>query len=514
MTQRQLLNAPLWAVGNLMIRTFLRIAAAGGLTLAVLLFVAPASARSLTDFQQSYLNVLKEYLPESYVDGLVTKLDEVDGREDLTDNEKFLEKKKILDREINRAKKAFSQAKANAAAGGVADPDRAAAIYLLLNFFAASYLETSLEEYDVDHTPEFFSTNAVFGGVREAVIKKCNAELERIREERKKAEKERAEKESKSAPSTPQKDGEFSFEGGFIAGRFDGPTQWYLATEPVLGTLVNGAFETDDDFWLYGGDFSVRYQPLGRQRFFELTFTYLEGDYSQDLGTFDAVGRGVGLPGTGDPAALFPNGVFFDAFGANNFDVIQNLRSTLDYRTIGGGFTAGHPAWSWNQLVVSPFAGIGVTRIDQRQTFGGDLPAYNVAFAYDTDYDLMRYQGRLGSRIECTDPTKRLRASFEGAATFNWTDLGGDDRLAIAGPVSDSQSVSLDDDEFSVGYSGDFRLNYRLGALPLELQLGGWIEHGPAGATVFRSGQTGIPSEAEIKSATIYAGRIGIKYSF
>lgn len=471
--------------------------------------IAPASATTLTDGEQAIINVLKEYMPPDYVDGIVRRIEEVDARDDLNADQKIAEKKKILDRERKRAERAMLRAKADKDAGGISDPNRAALIYLILSLFNDTYLGRVDKEGEYDPIE---SMNDLPLDIRNKIA----AEKKRIEDEREKKAKEgKTEAPAEPAPGSPPKsEGDVSFEGGFIAGRFDGPTQWYLATEPVLGTLVNGAFETGDDFWLYGGDFSVRYQPLGRQRFFELTFTYLEGDYSQDLGTFDAVGRGVGLPGTGDPAALFPNGVFFDAFGANNFDVMQNLRSTLDYRTIGGGFTGGHPAWSWNQLVVSPFAGIGVTRIDQRQTFGGDLPAYNVAFAYETDYDLMRYQGRLGSRIECTDPTKRLRASFEGAATFNWTDLGGDDRLAIAGPVSDSQSVSLDDDEFSVGYSGDFRLNYGLGALPLELQLGGWIEHGPAGATVFRSGQTGIPSEAEIKSATIYAGRIGIKYSF
>ena len=316
--------------------------------------------------------------------------------------------------------------------------------------------------------------------------------------------------------------GKASFEvalGGSIGER-QPAKQKYLAKE-IGGILTLGAILDDRDVtetgfdvaFRYAGEFSGFRIASGAQTVIEPSFGYSSGSSRQSGGDFDPdAGVGLGIPGTGDMASLFPSGVFLlDLPGFSND--VSGIRSRYEFDSYQAGLRIGQK-FDWSpRCSVQPFLGVGYLHTSERQSFGGGIADYGLDFMYHTRFKLDTFKFDVGTRFEHS-----LSNSFsifaEPSASLNFVGVKGWDGLELSGVVSDSQRVDLDKNGTLPGVKFVVGFDFEPEGSPFSLYVGARVAHEPNTATVNRSGEKGEQSEANVKYSTSYGLNASVNFKF
>ena len=160
-----------------------------------------------------------------------------------------------------------------------------------------------------------------------------------------------------------------------------------------------------------------------------------------------------------------------------------------------------------------PFLGAGYTYTSERQGFGGSVIGYGIDFDYDTRIKFDTLKIDIGARLDYS-----LSNSFsvfaEPSASLNFVCVKGWDGLELAGLVTDSQRVDLDEEETLPGVKLAVGFDWEPESSPVSLYFGARVAHEPNTATVHRSGELGDRSEAKVKYSTSYGVSASISFKF
>jgi len=313
------------------------------------------------------------------------------------------------------------------------------------------------------------------------------------------------------------------------------PKKPYLSLE-VASDLFLGVvdYETEDELLVINGhveyEFKLDSVPnvkiLGNPRDQRwMTSAELFGyDYSifSEGRDIDTTTEGVGIPGTGDPMATYPAGVFF---ADPDFNDVTNIRYAHDSDFRGGAITFGQKSYhdSHNCYVG---VGFGYNRLRTVDVLTGTVDGFLTDFRYETDiatrstnlfvrggveipldfwHQSIRYAGEFSG----------LRLSLNGEGRANFLDAEGLDRLDLSGFVNDSQAVRVGKDDTTFSYKLSAGLNYApTGIKGLDVSLGVQYGESDTHPVPHRSGQTGETTRIEFEQEEVFLGTFGTHFRF
>jgi hypothetical protein len=305
-------------------------------------------------------------------------------------------------------------------------------------------------------------------------------------------------------------------------GHADGPQIPFLALESGPGNLRLGAvrFEpkgTSTGFFA-GGRVSIadHASPLPADRVFFM-YNFFQNSFgdNQSLGALDTNGDGLGIPGTGDPMANFPAGIFLpNAGGLNN---VQNINGRFSFDTFGGGVAVGTSLRN-GPVVVAPFVGVDFASLDQKTQLGGEVPGFNLDFNYRTRANSMQVSPNVGALITIpliTDPGAgpQLNLTIIPRVFVDTVLFGGSDRLDLAGIVNDRQKVSLSGSDTNVGFAVNVDVSAsNLFGLPLDVKVGAFVQDRQIVTSIRRTGQVNARSNPFAARNMTFGANIGFRY--
>lgn len=452
--------------------------------------------RPLQTMEQAFVNVLKKYRPD-LVRKLEKRLDklekQMEGRNDLTDEQKAALRRKAFADIIEEARLAVEAARQ---LGTPEQVETARQTWIMLITFSNRYIEGATDS-------QFIPTEV-------------EAEFQRLNRERE------AELERQRQRDAQEGGGNVSFGigGGFL--HVSMPKQTYLATD-FGGLLTLGVIDQDrdveQDYWdvalRYAGEFGGFRVAAGSnyqsRTVVDVQFRQQSGSAHQTIGFFDpGPGTFLGIPGTGDPWAVFPWGISLSDVVSND---IHDMRSRYRSESIGGGFRIGEEILLSEWCSFTPFVGFGYRQTTDQQSLGGAIPAWGIDFEYRTrlKYDVFNFDlgGRFGRNLSDT-----FSIYAEPAVSLNVLDLAGRDELRLTGFVNDVQWVRLKENAVLPGVRLAVGGQFRPTDSPVIFSLDGFIAHQPGAVDVHRSGEVGEQSKASFKYATSYGAQLGIRLDF
>jgi hypothetical protein len=240
-------------------------------------------------------------------------------------------------------------------------------------------------------------------------------------------------------------------------------------------------------------------------------------------GSINTTTEGVGIPGTGDPMANYPAGVFFGLPAFNDVtDIDYSHKSELDGLSLGLAQKSTYNGWS-SALGI----GVSYTRLETSDTLSGSIPGYGWNFQYMTDIETRNFGAFVkgGAEIEVDqfwDSALRYAGEFSGfrigveaKAGVYFLGADGSDRLDLSGGLGDAQRIRISKDDTTFGYQLGAALKYvPPGAESLELSIGATYGESDTHPVVNRSGQTGERSQIEFETQEETFGSVGLNFSF
>jgi len=462
--------------------------------------------RPLQTMEQAFVNVLNKYRPD-LVRKLEKKLDklekQLEGRNDLTDERKAELRRNVFAEIAEEARLAHEAAKQH---GTPEQAETARQTWMLLLRFADRYVDGASEK--------LIPTEV------EAEFQRLNREREAERQQLRDAQsRDGIAPEHSSAGNGP---GGFSIAigGGFLHASV--PKQSYLATD-FGGLLTLGVVEQDrdieHDYWdvalRYAGEFSgfriAAGSTVQSRTVVDVSFSERSGQARQSLGFFDpGAGTFLGIPGTGDPGAVFPWGISLSDVVSND---VYDLRARYRSESIGGGIRIGEEILLSEWCSFTPFVGFGYRQTTDTQSLGGAVPAWGIDFQYNTRMKYDAFNVDLGGRFG-RNLSDMFSIYAEPSVSLNVMDLDGRDELRLSGLVNDVQWVRLKENAVLPGVRLAVGGQFRPADAPFTFSLDGFIAHQPGAVDIHRSGQVGEQSKASFKYATSYGASLGIRVDF
>ena len=467
--------------------------------------------RPLQPMEQAFVNVLKKYRPD-FARKLEKRLDklekQLEGRNDLTDEQKATLRRNAFAEVIEEARLASDAAKQ---LGTPEQAETARQTWILLITFANRYIEgpREVQWIPAEVEQEFQRLN-----------REREAELERQRLRESQSGDGVAPEHSRAGTVTGDGGLSFAIGGGLLYTSM--PKQSYLATD-FGGLLTLGVIDQDRDvdqhYWdvalRYAGEFGGFRLAAGTEfqsrTVVDVHFSQQSGSVRQDFGFFDpGPGTFLGIPGTGDPWAVFPWGISLSDVVSND---VYDMRSRYRSESLGGGFRIGEEILLSEWCTFTPFVGFGYRQTTDTQGLWGAIPGWGIDFEYRTRLKYDAFNFDLGSRFG-----RHLSDTFsiyaEPSVSLNILDLKGRDELRLSGFVNDAQWVRLKEDAVLPGVRLAVGGQFRPTDAPLTFSLDGFIAHQPGAVDVHRSGQVGEQSKASFKYATSYGASFGIRLDF
>jgi hypothetical protein len=233
--------------------------------------------------------------------------------------------------------------------------------------------------------------------------------------------------------------------------------------------------------------------------------------------------EGVGIPGTGDPAAAYPAGVFFANPAFNDVsDIAYSHRSDFQ------GLSFGLEQRSFYDCgAVTLGAGLSVTRRETADILSGSIDGFLTDFRYRTDIETRNTALFVRGGVEVPldhlwDQSLRYAGEFSGIriaanleAGVNFLDAEGLDRLDLTGFVSDSQATHIGKDDTTFSYKLGAALHYvPPDAKALDLSLG--VQYGQADThpVATRSGETNDFTHIEFAREEMFFGSLSARFKF
>ena len=235
----------------------------------------------------------------------------------------------------------------------------------------------------------------------------------------------------------------------------------------------------------------------------------------------DTTTEGVGIPGTGDPMATYPAGVFF---ADPDFNDVTDLRYVHDSDFRGGALTFGQKSFHDSHAC---YVGVGYNRLRTIDVLTGTVDGFLTDFRYETNVATRNTNLFVRGGVEIPldnfwDQQLRYAGEFSGfrlsaggEGRVNFLDAEGLDRLDLTGFVSDSQAVRIGKDDTTFSYKLNAGLNYApTGVKGLDISLG--VEYGESDThpVAHRSGQTGETTRIEFEQEEVFVGTLGTRFRF
>ena len=252
-------------------------------------------------------------------------------------------------------------------------------------------------------------------------------------------------------------------------------------------------------------------------------FGYDYGVFSSG-GSIDTTTEGVGIPGTGDPMAVYPAGVFLANSALNDVTGINHShRSELDRVSLGLSQRSEYDCGASTLGV-----GLSYTRVETSDRLGGTVSGFSTDFEYRTDLENAIWGLFIEGGVEVpldhsvwerafrpggTRSGFSLAASARGGVNF--VDVDGVDRLNLSGFLNDRQAVKVGKDDATFGYQIGVSLKYvPPGAEILELSVGGRYGESDTHPVANRSGQLNERTQIELQTEEQFISTFGIRMNF
>ncbi len=319
-----------------------------------------------------------------------------------------------------------------------------------------------------------------------------------------------------------------SVEVGGAVGEVTIPEKPYLSIEDggglILG-VVDHERTTDVAAMMLALAYDLDFMPnvdfaSVRRQIWRATVNYYGYDFSvrSDGGSIATTTEGVGIPGTGDPSAANPAGVFLANPAFNDVTDIAfshhseaqslkagiALQSHVGFGTVDLGLKVGYERRETSDTLSANIAGF-LTDLRYRtdvETTGGSLSGtvlINVPLGLVLDYEATALEGF------------SVDARAEGRAYF--LDADGVDRLDLNGFINDTQRVRVSASDTTFGFSVGASLNYS----PVDaliMSLGFEYSENDTHAVPHRSGQTGEQTTLDFETEEIYLGTVRTTFKF
>lgn len=247
---------------------------------------------------------------------------------------------------------------------------------------------------------------------------------------------------------------------------------------------------------------------------------------SSNNGEIDTTTEGVGIPGTGDPSAANPAGVFLALPALNDVtDIDFRHVSQVDGLSLSIGQKSSYSGWN------STFAfGLSYERQEISEDLGGTVTGYLTDFEYRTDLEnaiwglFVATEAEISLDLEVIldRPQKPGRSQRSGVflgvdlrGGLNFVNAEGRDRLDLTGFISDSQSVRLSKEDTTFSYLLGASLKYvPPGVESLELSIGARYGEADTHPVIHRSGEVDERSRIEFETQEEIFADVGINFSF
>ncbi len=251
-------------------------------------------------------------------------------------------------------------------------------------------------------------------------------------------------------------------------------------------------------------------------------FGYDYSVYSSN-GSINTTTEGVGIPGTGDPWATYPAGVFLPNPDFNDVtDINYSHKSELDGLSLGFGQKSYYTGWTSTLGL-----GMTYTRLETSDNLTGTVSAYPIYFGYNTDIETRNFGlfVKGGAEIAIDDywdtalryagEFSGFRLAVEAKAGVNVIDAQGADSLYLSGSITDTLHVSLSKDDTTFNYQLGAALKYvPPGVRALELSLGAKYGESDTHPVANRSGQTDEQTQIEFETEKMFLGTFGANIKF
>lgn len=271
----------------------------------------------------------------------------------------------------------------------------------------------------------------------------------------------------------------------------------------------------------YNLDFMPNVDFTGvRRQVWRATMEYYGYDFSvrSDGGSITTTTEGVGIPGTGDPSAANPAGVFLANPAFNDVTDIAfshhsevqsleagiELQSQVSFGRVDIGLKVGYQRRETSDTLSANIAGF-LTDLRYRtdvETTGGSLlgtALIHVPLGLVIDYEATALEGF------------SVDARVEGGAYF--LDADGADRFDLNGFISDTQRVRVSASDTTFGFRVGASLNYS----PVDaliMSLGFEYSENDTHAVPKRSGQTGEQTTLDFETEETYLGVVRTTFTF
>jgi hypothetical protein len=319
-----------------------------------------------------------------------------------------------------------------------------------------------------------------------------------------------------------------SFGGEFGFGNFNAqPTDFFIFRNPFTGEERRGIFRPDADTRIMtgGAGFSLDIPKYSTK--INLFAGIGSGSTSASVGTIDPLGNFLGIAGTGDPTAPFPEGVLLGSgvpLGTSNgFNVLRDVfyRRDLDFTTFGGEAAFG--LWRYRAFApdrlggmsVTPHVGVAYTHWEVDEVTSFRIPGFLTEGAYRSSYVNDAFTAYAGARVDLPfriNPNVFVIPYVKGSAGATFNRLEGDDWLNLSGFINTQQWVGVSADHTGLFLQLQGGVNVAVG----NVCLGGSVTYtrDENYASFVRTGLTGQTTQAQFNESEAIVGRISARYAF
>jgi Autotransporter beta-domain len=239
------------------------------------------------------------------------------------------------------------------------------------------------------------------------------------------------------------------------------------------------------------------------------------------------LGNDLGIAGTGDPNAPFPEGVLLGAGvplgSAGGFNVLRDVfyRRDIDFSTVG--FEAEFGPWRYGAFAPERLGGLRVTphvgltyshwEVDEVTRFR--IPRFLTDGAYNSSYVNDAFTAYAGARFDVpfrVSPNVLVIPFLKGSAGATFNRLEGDDWLNLSGFINTQQWVGV-----SAEHTGLFlQLRGGVNVAVNNFCLGASVTYTSDEnyASFVRTGLTGQTTQAQFTDSEAFVGRITARWAF
>jgi hypothetical protein len=319
-----------------------------------------------------------------------------------------------------------------------------------------------------------------------------------------------------------------SFGGDFGFGNFNAqPTDFFIFRNPLTGEERRGIFTPDADTRIMtgGAGFSLDIPKYGTK--INLFAGIGSGSTSAHVGTIDPLGNFLGIAGTGDPNAPFPEGVLLGSgvpLGTpNGFNVLRDVfyRRDIDFTTFGAEAAFGlwkYAAFAPNRLggmSVTPHVGLTYTHWEVDEVTSFRIPGFLTDGSYRSGYVNDAFTAYAGARFDLAfrlNPNVFVIPYVKGSAGATFNRLEGDDWLNLSGFLNTQQWVPVSADHTGLFLQLQGGVNVAVG----NVCLGGSVTYtrDENYASFVRTGLTGQTTQAQFNESEAIVGRFSARYAF